>query len=327
MGVPPARRIIRSRRAASAARAIGGLPPPGRIGQGGAPDGEGRAGDRPGPERLREGGGETRFAEGEAEPDAGETVGLSEGAQDHEARAEGGPQGLERLQVGEGLVDDEQAAAAREVAGERPQRSGLPGPSVRVVGVHDHDHVRVPGRRESRHGRDGVAGPGPGGGVLGIGRSQHGDPAAGLQARQGLDQDLGSGRGHDALEIGHAVGLGGGRAQGREVGGRGQAPEGAGVEGRTRIGHRIDPRGEIDPGLGRLREQAPGGIEVAAMGDSASPVPGPRAITETACPGPPSPIRPIRSSSWCSPSPSRRRPAIRTGSTGRSAILSPGSAR
>ena len=102
-----------------------------------------------------------RRGEGEAEPQAGEPVDLAEGAQDDRAarrqdRGEAAPAGVE---VGESLVDDQQAAAGREFPVQREQSRALDDPAVGIVGIDDDRDVE--GGEFARRGDR--LDPGPGG--------------------------------------------------------------------------------------------------------------------------------------------------------------------
>lgn len=241
---------------------------PAVIGQCRGADREGGTGAAPGSERLGEDCRDRRRGNGEAQPQAGEAIELSERAQDHNrqlvAQRGGGEAGID---IDKGFVDDQPAAIALHVARCLPQHVMADDAAIRVVRVDDHDVARMRGSRgEIVHGDDLVPGAAPGRRMLVVGMADHGDCAAGREMRQPLDQRLRAGSGDDVDGRGHAIGGARCREQRSPVPARRQTPPDiAGERGRHRPGMRIDAGREIEPRRGVAAVSRHRLAEIAAM--------------------------------------------------------------
>lgn len=177
-----------------------------------------RAGHRPGAEHRLQGVGQARLADREAEPQAGQPIGLAEGAQRQRAGGQKRQQARLGREIGEGLVDDQQAAPRREPASQRGQALLRNNAAIGIVRVDQDDDRRVVGLCEIADLPNLGPGLAPGRRMLAIGRAEDGDARRRHQARQQFDQDLRARRGDEAAFGTHAIGLAGGREQRRLLG-------------------------------------------------------------------------------------------------------------
>ena len=172
---------------------------------------------------------------------------------------------VRRPDIHERLVDHEQAAATAQVLGKIEQSGPGVQPAVGIVGIAEDDQPGTSARVDLADRVDLVSGKGRGTGVLGIGRRDNGGAAWPDQPGDQGQQNLRARRGHDLVGGVSAIGA---RRGCRDCGGGSrlrQTGEQIGRKTRQRIGIGIDPGREVDEWFRCAREQAPGGIEIAAM--------------------------------------------------------------
>lgn len=117
---------------------------------------------------------------------------------------QGRGQAQRRLEVGEGLVDDEQAVARRELVGERDQTLRRDPTPIGVVRVAQHDAGGIFHRGKIVDLRDPGPGAAPGRAMFGVGRPKNGHVAMRQQKGEQADQNLRAGRGDDHGRVGGA---------------------------------------------------------------------------------------------------------------------------
>ena len=239
---------------------------PARVRQRGAADRDGGAADRPGaqrrPQRLRDVGRGDR----EAEPHTGEAVGLAERAQhDRVSRQAGRQRVFGRVEIHEGFVDDQRAAAPGQSVAELDESGALDDPPIGIVGIDDDRRVAIGEPSEGVGALYLRARRAPGAFVAKVGRPKHADAFRWQQARQRLDELLRARGGDDMGRRGGAVPRRGGRFEPGEAFAVRQPRPGFRFERGQGIGMRIDSCGEVDPRLRRVGHKTARDGEIAAV--------------------------------------------------------------
>ncbi len=207
------------------------------------------AGADPRPHRLANARDHLSRTDREAEPQSGKAIELSERPQDHDRPTPTQGNRADRgIEIGEGFVDHDNAAARRDSLRNTGQRGVIDDMAIGIVRIDDGDVTNSFRQLVDRpDGNDLMPRQSPRGGVLVVGGRENGDTVARNEARQPLDQRLRPGRGDDAHIIRHRIGTARRGEQCAFIGTRRQTLPHITGQWRNRIGIRIDTGGQIEP--------------------------------------------------------------------------------
>ncbi len=170
-----------------------------------------------------------------------------------------------RAYVHECFIDDQQPAPPRQQSRCVHEDVRRQHAAIGVVGVHHHANIERSnlGKCADRgHVRPRGS---PARLMLTVGETQNADTPRRENSGQPLDQRLSAGCGDDLRQRSDTVGGPCGSLKGAELRGLGKPGPGGCRDPADRIRHRIDPGGQIDPRLRRMRKPGAGEVDIAAV--------------------------------------------------------------